>query len=81
MVVGIHTQEYKQISMLHLQYFVNPYSRRRTQYLKRPLCFELVAEPVVWQLAVPRASHTLYPDYLPMNFQPFDLTLITFTRW
>ena len=77
----MHIQEYQQVSMLHQQYFVYLSPNHRQQYFKRPLCFELVAEPVVWQLAVPRASHTLYPDYLPMNFQPFDLTLITFTRW
>ena len=81
MVVGVQINEYEQTHILHLLYFVNPYSRPRTLSLRQPLCFELVAEPVVWQLAVPRASHTLYPDYLLMNFQPFDLTLITFTRW
>ena len=72
-----------QIGILHHHYFVDSSSELRTlkQYRERPLCFELVAEPVVWQLVTPRASHMLYPDYLPMDFQPFDLTIITFTQW
>ena len=30
------------------------------QYVNLPLCFELVAEPVVWQPVIPRAPHMHY---------------------
>ena len=81
MVLGVQSKYYLTY-MLHMEYFLHLFPEHENP--SQPLCFELVAEPVVWQPATPRASHMLYLDYLPMNFlhsQSFDLTYIAFTLW